>query len=319
MYSVGVSTVQKVGFAGVGIMGSAMSAHLIDRGYQVMGFDPSSARLDALRERGGFPADSLGQLVAASDVVITSLPTVAAAEAVLSEIGSVGRPDLTVIETSTLPLSLKARHREALLEVGVQLLDCPLSGTGAQALTRDVVVYGSGDAGAFEAARPVMDGFSRSVRFLGEFGNGTVMKFVANLLVSINNAATAEAFALGLRAGLDPAQLYETIRDGAGNSVIFEKRGRLMVEKNYLPATAKVSMFVKDIELIGSLADELNLPTPVLDSTKHLYQRAVALGLDEHDAAVLLEVIGTEPTSPSPDGAVPAVVAHAGSNAEQGQ
>ena len=152
-----------------------------------------------------------------------------------------------------------------------------MSGTGEQALTRDVVVYGSGDAGAFETVRPVMEAFSRSVRFLGEFGNGTVMKYVANLLVSIHNAATAEAFALGLRAGLDPKQLYDTIRDGAGNSVIFEKRGRLMVEKQYLPATAKVSMFIKDMELIGSLADDLDLPTPVLDSTKDLYQRATPL------------------------------------------
>lgn len=295
---------QKVGFAGVGIMGSAMSAHLLDRGYDVLGFDLAQARLDALRERGGTPAGSLGELVEASDVVITSLPTVAAAEAVLSEIGSIGRPDLTVIETSTLPLALKTRHRESLLEVGAQMLDCPLSGTGEQALTRDVVVYGSGDAGAFEAARPVMEAFSRSVRFLGDFGNGTVMKYVANLLVSINNAATAEAFALGLRAGLDPEQLYETIRDGAGNSVIFEKRGRLMVEKKYLPATAKVSMFIKDMELIGALADELDLATPVLDSTRPLYQRAVALGLDEYDAAVLLEVIGAEATNTSNEGAV---------------
>jgi 3-hydroxyisobutyrate dehydrogenase-like beta-hydroxyacid dehydrogenase len=286
--------VQKVGFAGVGIMGSAMSTHLIERGFQVFGYDVSPARLSALRERGGSPTESLGELLAATDVVITSLPTVTAADTVLSEIASVGRSGLTVIETSTLPLALKEQHRKSLAKNGITLLDCPLSGTGEQALTRDVVVYGSGEADAFEAARPVMEGFSRSVRHLGEFGNGTVMKYVANLLVSINNAATAEAFALGVRAGLDPAQLYETIRDGAGNSVIFEKRGRLMVEKKYQPATAKVSMFIKDMELIGSLADDLDLDTPVLDSTRPLYQRAMALGLEDHDAAVLLEVIGTQ-------------------------
>ncbi|MDF2824892.1 MAG: mmsB [Mycobacterium sp.] len=285
---------QKVGFAGVGIMGSAMSTHLIERGFQVFGYDVSPARLSALRERGGSPTESLGELLAATDVVITSLPTVTAADTVLSEIASVGRSGLTVIETSTLPLALKEQHRKSLAKNGITLLDCPLSGTGEQALTRDVVVYGSGEADAFEAARPVMEGFSRSVRHLGDFGNGTVMKYVANLLVSINNAATAEAFALGVRAGLDPAQLYETIRDGAGNSVIFEKRGRLMVEKKYQPATAKVSMFIKDMELIGSLADDLDLDTPVLDSTRPLYQRAMALGLEDHDAAVLLEVIGTQ-------------------------
>jgi putative dehydrogenase len=285
---------QKVGVIGVGIMGSAMSAHLIDRGYRVLGYDLDSDRLDALQERGGFPVDSVAELLAGSDVLISSLPTVAAAEEVLSQVCALRRPDLTMIETSTLPLSMKRRHRQDFLDIGAHLLDCPLSGTGEQALTRDVVVYGSGDIDAFESARPVMEAFSRSVRYLGQFGNGTVMKYVANLLVSVHNASTAEAFALGLRAGLDPRQLYDTIRDGAGNSVIFEKRGRLMLEKQYQPATAKVSMFIKDMELIGSLADDLGLPTPVLDSTKDLYRRAVELGLSDYDAAVLLEVIGRE-------------------------
>ena len=294
---------QTVGLIGVGIMGSAMSAHLLESGVHVTGYDPTPARLADLCARGGTPAGSIEQVVAATNVVITSLPSVAAAEDVLALITSLRQPGLTIIETSTLPLALKARHRLALLESGTQMLDCPLSGTGEQALTRDVVVYGSGDVDAFEVARPVMEAFSRSVRFLGQFGNGTVMKFVANLLVSVHNAATAEAFALGLRAGLEPRQLYETIRDGAGNSVIFEKRGRLMVEEHYLPATAKVSMFIKDIELIGSLADELNLATPVLNSTVDLYRRAVELGLEDHDAAVLLEVIGRDAAGPAPDGA----------------
>lgn len=238
-------------------------------------------------------------------MLTTSLPSVVAAEEVLSQIASVLQPNLAIIERSTLHLSMKHRHQQAFLGQEAHLLDCPLSGTGEQALTRDVVVFGSGDVGAFEAVRSVMEAFSGSVCYLGLFGKGTVMKYVANLLVSVHNAATAEAFALGSRAGLDPRQLYETIRDGAGNSVIFEKRGRLMVEGKYLPATAKVSLYVKDIEIIGSFAADLGLATPVLDCTRDLYRRAVALGLDEHDAAVLLEVIGREPVMSQPDGAVP--------------
>ena len=100
---------RSVGLVGIGIMGSAMSAHLIDRKYEVMGYDVSSTRLDALRDRGGSPVESIGELVSRSDVLITSLPTVAAAEAVLTEISSCRRRDLTVIETSTLPLSMRKR------------------------------------------------------------------------------------------------------------------------------------------------------------------------------------------------------------------
>lgn len=283
-----------IGIAGVGIMGSAMASHLIARDYRVIGYDVSAERLDELRRGGGVAAGSVAEVVDAADVLFTSLPTTEAAAAVLDGVSRLGRPGLTVVETSTLPLAMKASHREKLLAVGVTLLDCPLSGTGEQARSRDVVVYGSGDESAFEIVRPVLEAVSRSVRFLGQFGNGTVMKYVANLLVSIHNAATAEAFALGIRAGLDPELLYETIRDGAGNSVIFEKRGRLMADTRYVPATAKVSMFVKDTELIRGLAREVGMQTPVLDSTKALYEQAVALGFEDHDAAVLLEVIGSQ-------------------------
>ena len=166
-----------------------------------------------------------------------------------------------------------------------------LSGTGAQARVRDVVVYGSGDEAAFERVRGVLEIFSRSVRYLGPFGSGSTMNLVANLLVAVHNAATAEAFALGEAAGLDAQQIYDTIRDGAGNSVIFEKRGRLMVDRAYRPATAKISMFVKDTGLIADFADGLGLGLPLLEATRPLYDRAVDAGLADADAAALLETL----------------------------
>ncbi|MGH2685454.1 MAG: NAD(P)-dependent oxidoreductase, partial [Actinomycetota bacterium] len=158
----------------------------------------------------------------------------------------------------------------------------------------DLVVLGSGDEAAFERGRPVMEAFARSVRHVGPFGHGTTMKLVANLLVSIHNASTAEAFALGVAAGLDPAVLYETVRDGAGGSVIFDKRGPLMVDRTYRPATARVSMFVKDVSLAQDLAAAVGVATPVLDATLPLYSKAVEAGWADADAAALLEVIETE-------------------------
>jgi L-threonate 2-dehydrogenase len=156
------------------------------------------------------------------------------------------------------------------------------------------VVYGSGDEAAFERVRSVLEIFSRSVRYLGPFGSGSTMKLVANLLVAVHNAATAEAFALGEAAGLDPQQIYDTVRDGAGNSVIFEKRGQLMVDRAYRPATAKVSMFVKDTGLIADYAGRLGLDLPVLAATRPLYDRAVERGFADADAAALLETLERE-------------------------
>jgi 3-hydroxyisobutyrate dehydrogenase-like beta-hydroxyacid dehydrogenase len=224
-------------------------------------------------------------------VVITSLPGSGPALEVCRELAAGAREGLVVVETSTLPHEVKDGCRDLIVAAGGELLDCPLSGTGAQALVRDVVVYGSGDEAAFERVRGVLETFSRSVRYLGPFGSGSTMKLVANLLVAVHNAATAEAFALGEAAGLDPQQIYDTIRDGAGNSVIFEKRGQLMVDRAYRPATAKISMFVKDTGLIADFADGLGLGLPLLEATRPIYDRAVAYGLADADAAALLETL----------------------------
>jgi L-threonate 2-dehydrogenase len=288
-----------VGLVGLGIMGSAMSQHLLASGHAVAGYDVQADRMEQLTRAGGSAAASAGSVADGADVVITSLPSVGAAVEVCTALAVRAPVGLVVVETSTLPHEAKERCRQLLHDAGAELLDCPLSGTGAQALERDVVVYGSGNENAFERVRPVLESFSRSVRYLGPFGRGSTMKLVANLLVAVHNASTAEAFALGEAAGLDAQQIYDTIRDGAGNSVIFEKRGRLMVDRAYLPATAKISMFVKDVGLIADYAEQLRLSTPMLDATRALYDRAVDSGFAEADAAVLREVIGTTAQPPA--------------------
>lgn len=280
-----------VGMIGLGIMGSAMSDHLVRAGYQVHGTDVSDAALGAFAQAGGHREADAAAVAAAADVVITSLPNADAALLVCKELAHAARPGLIVVETSTLSLEVKGTCRDLLAEAQVVLLDCPLSGTGAQALQRDLVVLGSGDPASFDVVRPVLEVVARSVQHVGPFGNGMTMKLVANLLVAVHNASTAEAFALGVRAGLDPQQLYDTVRDGAGGSVIFDKRGPMMVERNYLPATAKVSMFVKDVGLVQELAASVGLRTPVLDASLPLYERGVDAGLGDSDAAAILEIL----------------------------
>ena len=279
---------------GLGIMGSAIAQHLLDAGCEVLGHDVDAARLRELEDRGGTALGSAREAAERADVVLTSLPGNGPALEVCRELAAGAREGLVVVETSTLPHGVKESCRELIVAAGGELLDCPLSGTGAQARVRDVVVYGSGDETAFERVRGVLETFSRSVRHLGPFGSGSTMKLVANLLVAVHNAATAEAFALGEAAGLDPQQIYDTIRDGAGNSVIFEKRGQLMVDRAYRPATAKISMFVKDTGLIAEFADGLGLGLPVLEATRPLYDRAVEQGLADADAAALLETLTGE-------------------------
>jgi L-threonate 2-dehydrogenase len=159
------------------------------------------------------------------------------------------------------------------------LLDCPISGTGAQAKTRDLVVYASGEAASIAAVMPMFRDFAREAHDLGAFGNGTKMKFVANLLVAIHNVASAEAFALGIKAGLDPKQILELVRSGAGNSRVFELRGPMMAEGRYDDATMKISVWQKDMAIIDDFARNLECKTPLFDATIPIYEAAMAQGL----------------------------------------
>jgi 3-hydroxyisobutyrate dehydrogenase-like beta-hydroxyacid dehydrogenase len=289
--------IRTVGVVGLGIMGSAISANLIRAGFRVVGHDVDPGRVEALAASGGAPARSAAEAARSSDVLILSLPSVAALEAVVAGPGGLvpdPRRGLSVVETSTLPLEAKERAHAALGEAGIVLLDCPLSGTGAQAVTRDLVVLASGDRQACERCRPVFDGFARATRYVGGFGAGSKMKFVANLLVAIHNVSAAEAFVLGMKAGLDPQMIYDVIREGAGSSRMFEVRGPLMVSGTYRPPTMKAGVFQKDIDIITRFAESLGSPTPLLDAAARVYAEVLAAGLAGEDTAAVLAVLERE-------------------------
>ncbi len=171
------------------------------------------------------------------------------------------------------------------------MLDCPVSGTGAQAKVKDLVIYASGDRKAIRRLRPLFAGFARAVHDLGAFGNGSRMKYVANLLVAINNVASAEAMVLGLKAGLDAQTVFDMVRSGAANSRVFELRAPMMVKDRYDGASMKMSVWQKDMAVIGDFARRLGSPTPMFDATVPVYDKAMRSGHGEHDTAAVCAVL----------------------------
>ena len=137
-----------------------------------------------------------------------------------------------------------------------------MSGTGSQAKVKDLVVYASGDRKTIARLRPLFAAFSRQLHDLGAFGNGSRMKYVANLLVAIHNVASAEAMVLGMKAGLDPKRVFELATAGAGNSRVLELRGPMMVKDRYDDPTMKVSTWQKDMAVIGQYAASARLARP---------------------------------------------------------
>jgi 3-hydroxyisobutyrate dehydrogenase/glyoxylate/succinic semialdehyde reductase len=272
-------------------MGGAIARNLIERGWRVIGFDIDAARRSELASAKIVIADSVEALTRDAAVIMTSLPTPAAVESVGQAIANSGEPPRIVIELSTLTLADKLRFEAILKEAGHIPLDCPLSGTGAQARIRDLIVYASGDGEAIARCMPLFADFAKQSADLGVFGNGSRMKFVANHLVAIHNVATAEAMILAERAGLDPKLVVEMVGPGAGGSRMFQMRAPMMVEGKYEPATMKVSTWKKDMAIIAEFADAVGCQTPLFTLTQPVYSQALAMGLGEKDTAAVFEVL----------------------------
>jgi putative dehydrogenase len=200
-------------------------------------------------------------------------------------------PRRVVIEASTFTLEDKAAAEAALRKAGHVLLDCPVSGTGFQARVKDLVIYASGGSAELKKLRPLFADFSRDLHDLGAFGNGSKMKFIANLLVAIHNVASAEALVLGMKAGLPPELIYEKIRAGAGNSEIFRLRAPMMVKGRYDKPTMKVAIWQKDMEVIGDFARTLGAPTPLFSATLPIYAAAMSTGYAMQDTASTCAVL----------------------------
>ena len=280
-----------VGMIGLGIMGSAMSTNLLAAGFSVVGCDIDSKRVDDFVEKGGRSAATPSEAVADADVVILSLPSITAFEDVVGSLTASGRGDLIIIDTSTLPIAVKEHARDSLAARDIAMMDCPLSGTGAQALTKDLAVYASGETTEYELCVPVFEGFARAHYHVGKFGDGSRMKFIANHLVAIHNVAAAEAFVLGMKAGLDAETIYRVIGDGAGTSRMFEVRGPMMVEGNYDAATMKNEVWQKDMSIIGAFATELDCPVPLFAASGEIYTATMAQGHGIRDTAAVCAVM----------------------------
>ena len=280
-----------VGVVGLGIMGGAMARNLAAGGWRVIGFDVDAARRSELAANDVEIANDMAALGGRTPVIITSLPSAAALIGTARDLAVAAVEPRIIVETSTLALDDKIRAEAMFSEAGHVCLDCPLSGTGAQAKVKDLVVYASGDADRIAELQPLFADFAKEVHDLGAFGNGSRMKFVANLLVAIHNVATAEAMVLGMKAGLDPKKVVELIRPGAGNSRVFELRAPMMAQNAYEPATMKVSVWQKDMAIIGRFAAELGCPTPLLSATEPIYASAMATGHAAHDTAAVCAVL----------------------------
>lgn len=281
---------ERIGFIGLGVLGSAMVPHLLARGYSVLGYDINPQAMGALQTAGMEGAGSPREAADGADHVITCLPSLESLRQVYS--GSDGldkssRRDQIVLEVSTFPVAEKEWARDAIAQAGKRLLDCPVTGNRILAKERKLTAFCSGNADDHETVRPVIDAFAHRQFFVGEFGDGMKMKFCANILNLVHNAAAAEVMVLGMKSGLDPKRIHEVIGGSGSSSSMFEVRGAMMAENDYDHEGMNFSIPIKDSRFISDHAHRLQVPTPIYHVALQSYYAAVAQGLGDLDAAAV--------------------------------
>ncbi|HEY0223665.1 MAG TPA: NAD(P)-dependent oxidoreductase [Pseudolabrys sp.] len=280
-----------VGVIGLGIMGGSFAKNLAAAGWRVVGYDISAARRREAKRAGVEIASSAVDVAEKTPVILTSLPKPQALADTARVLAAIKLPRKLIVEMSTFAISDKEKAERVLRKAGHKMLDVPVSGTGSQAANRDVVFYASGDKVGIKRLKPMFEAFGRHVYDVGAFGNGSKMKYVANLLVAINNVASAEAMVYGMKAGLAPQAIFDLIQGGAGNSRIFELRAPMMVKGKYTDVTMKIDVWDKDMQVIGDYAKKIKVPTPMFDASKPVYLKAQASGYGAQDTAAVCAVL----------------------------
>jgi L-threonate 2-dehydrogenase len=280
-----------VGVIGLGIMGGAFAKNLVAAGWRVVGYDISAARRREAQRAGVEIASNAADVAGKVPTVLTSLPKPQALMDTVRKIAAAKLPRKVIVEMSTFAISDKEKAERVLRKAGHIMLDCPVSGTGSQAKNRDLVFYASGDAAIIKRLRPMFEAFGRHAYDVGVFGSGSKIKYVANLLVAINNVAAAEAMVLGMKAGLPPQLIFDLITAGAGNSRVFELRAPMMVKGKYKDVTMKISVWDKDMQVIGDYARKIRVPTPMFNATKSIYLKAMKSGFGAQDTAAVCAVL----------------------------
>jgi 3-hydroxyisobutyrate dehydrogenase len=230
--------------------------------------------------------------------VLTCLPSAEALDDVVQ--GNAGlvhtaRPGQIVVELGSHLVPDKERQIAPLAAKGAVFLDGEVGGTPGMVRARKAVVYLAGDAQAARKAEQVVRGFSDIVHYFGAFGAASKVKLINNLLVAVHIAASAEAMALALKAGVDVELIIKAVAAGNGGSTQFGIRAPWMAQRRFLPAQGTTTGLAHYFELIGDMADRVGAATPLLDRAVELYQRCIDLGLGEHDNAIMVDVIGGMP------------------------
>ena len=284
---------ENIGIVGLGLMGTAMSRKLMQKGHRVYGFDIDQSRLDALAANGGTPTGSAAE--AAEDaqfVIISLLYSHVVRETCLGDggIASVARDGLIIIDTSTASPDDSAKLGEDLRARNIGFLDASLSGSRNNVLDGKIVSVVGGEESDFEAAKPILAEFARSIHHMGPNGAGARTKLVINLVLGLTRLALSEGLVLGMKSGLEMEGLLEVLKDSAAYSKAMDQRGPRMIHADYDNPLSRIKQHHKDVRLMLEQGQKLGSPMLLSSVHQQVLQAAELGGLADADTAAIIEV-----------------------------
>jgi L-threonate 2-dehydrogenase len=282
-----------IGLVGLGAMGLGMAKSLRRSGYNVHVFDVRREVAEGFAAEGGLVCSSPAEMAGLCDVVISVVVNAAQTEAVLFGDGGAAaamKAGNVFVMCSTVDPGWSIGLEKRLAEKGVLYLDAPISGGAAKAAKGEITMMTSGHPDAYAKAGGALDAMAAKVYRLGSAaGDGSKVKIINQLLAGVHIAAAAEAMALGLREGVDPAALYEVITHSAGNSWMFENRMAHVLAGDYTPLSA-VDIFVKDLGLVLDTARASKFPLPLASTAHQMFLQASSSGYGREDDSAVIKI-----------------------------
>ena len=270
----------KIGFIGLGLMGTPMARNLLSGGHDLTVYDVRSEAVDGLTALGTRAAGSPREVAGASDLVFTSLPGPSEVEEATTGEGGLlsgARPGTTYLDLSTIDPDTVKRIAAVAQKAGVAVLDAPVSGgvTGAEEATLCVMV--GGDRALYDRYKPVLDLIGDKVMYCGELGAGAVCKIVNNLIGMSLRALIPEAFTLGIKAGVDAGILYEAVSQSSGDSQTLQAYPDTLFARNFEPGF-RLDLAAKDVGLALQMAQDLEVPMDLSALVQQRYAEALSRG-----------------------------------------
>ena len=280
----------KIGFIGLGIMGKPMSKNLLKAGYELVVYDLVKEPVGELVAAGAKGANSIAEVAAASEVIITMLPnSPEVKEVILGPDGVIttARPGTIVIDMSSIAPLVSREVAAKLAAKGVRMLDAPVSGGEPGAIKGTLSIMVGGKKEDFDACYSILKAMGTSVVLVGDVGAGNVTKLANQVIVALNIAAMSEALVLATKAGVEPELVYQAIRGGLAGSNVLDAKAPLVLERSFQPGF-RIKLHIKDLNNVLETSHAVEVPLPLTAAVMEMMQALKADGLGDADHGALV-------------------------------